>query len=193
METISKTLNAPDSVYDELENVKAELADIKKRFGLDRQEAFLKKYVDITLKEFASMLAGRDCQPNLTSDELLLAKQRGFVVGYGDSDDCVEFEGAIREEGHTNPIAKDCAGVLALSETGELLDKDSDLYTEYVNNNRNIINVFYCRKDGLNWVFETDIPHETFLTYDGGYSEEYTDFDDGFSRCLVFELSALKL
>jgi hypothetical protein len=173
--------------------VKAELSKIKQQFGIDKQEMFLQSHADITLKEFAVMLNGRDCQPNLSSNELLLAKQRGFVVVYGDSDDRVEFEGAIREEGHTNPLARDCpAGVLALSEDGKLLDEDSGLYAEYVEANRNVITVFYCSKDRLNWVFESDIPHETFLTYDGGYDEEYADFDDGFARCMVFEVSTLK-
>jgi len=184
--------NIPGS-GNELERVKAELAELKQRFGIDKQEAFLETHANISLKEFAAMLHGRDCQPNLTPDELLLAQQKGFVVVYGDSDDRVEFEGAIRAEGYTNPMVKDNpAGVLALSEDGELLDEDSELYGEYVRENRNIIKVFYCSKDGLNWVFESDIPHETFLTYDGGYNEEYADFDDGFARCMVFELSALK-
>jgi len=185
--------NITDSENDELKRVKAELAAIKQRFGIDKQEEFLKTHANITLKEFAAMLHGRDCQPNLTPDELLLAEQKGFVVVYGDSDDRVEFVGAITAEGYTNPLAKDCpAGVLALSEDGRLLDDESDLYAEYIKENRNVINVFYCSKDGLNWVFETEIPHETFLTYDGGYDEEYADLDDGFARCIVFEASALK-
>jgi len=176
----------------ELERTKLELSELKKRFGVDKQETFMETHANITLKEFASMLHGRDCQPNLTENELLLAKTKGFVVVYGDSDDRVEFEGAIREEGHTNPFAKDrSAGILALSKDGKLLDDESDLYAEYVKDNRNIINVFYCEKDGFNWAFETDIPHETFITYDGGYNEEFVDFDDGFARCMVFELSAL--
>jgi hypothetical protein len=129
----------------------------------------------------------------MTQDELLLAKQKGLIVVYGESDDRVEFEGAIREEGHTNPLLKDVpAGVLVLSKNGKLLDEDSDLYAEYLRQNRNVIKVFYCCKDGLNWVFESDIPHETFITYDGGYDEEFADFDDGFARCMVFELSALR-
>ena len=178
---------------DELKRAKTELAEIKQRFGLDKQEAFLEAHASITLKEFAAMLNGRDCQPNLTPDERLLAEQRGFVVVYGDSDDRVEFDGAITAEGYTNPLTKDRpAGVLVLSEAGKLLDEDSDLYAEYVRENRNVINVFYCSKDGLNWAFESDIPHETFLTCDGGYNEEYADFDEGFARCIVFEVSALK-
>jgi len=182
------------STSNELECVRAELLEIKQRFGIDKQEAFLEANADISLEEFAAMLHGRDCQPNLTAEELLLAKKRGFVVVYGDSDDRVEFEGAIREEGHTDPLLRNCpAGVLVLSEDGELLDDDSELYAEYVRENRNIITVFYCEKDGLNWAFESTISHETFLTYDGGYDEECADFDDGFARCMVFELSALKV
>jgi len=182
------------STIDELECVRAELIEIKQRFGLDKQEAFLEANANISLKEFSAMLHGRDCQPNLTQNELWLAKKRGFVVVYGDSDDRVEFEGAIRAEGHTNPLLRNRpAGVLALSENGELLDDESELYTEYVRNNCNIITVFYCGKDGLNWAFESDIPHETFLTYDGGYDEEFAEFDDGFARCMVFELSSLKI
>jgi len=180
------------STIDELLRIQAELSEIKQRFGLDKQEAFLEEHANITLKEFAAMLHGRDCQPNLSQNELLLAKQRGFVVVYGDSDDRVEFEGAIREEGHTNPLAKPYpAGVLVLSENGKLLDEDSELYAKHVKENRNVITVYYCYKDNLNWVFETDLPHETFLTYDGGYDEEYCDFDDGFARCIIFKLSSL--
>jgi hypothetical protein len=177
----------------EFTQAKAELATIKRRFGIDKQEEFLKTHANITLKEFAAMLYGRDCQPDMTPEELLLAEQKGFVVVYGDSDDRVEFEGAIRAEGHTNPLLKNApAGVLVLSKDGNLLDDDSALYAEYLSQNRNVIKVFYCCKDGYNWAFESDIPHETFLTFDGGYHEEFADFDIGFARCMVFESSALR-
>ena len=41
--------NSPESDSEELKQVKAELAAIKRRFGLDKQEAFLKKHANITL------------------------------------------------------------------------------------------------------------------------------------------------
>jgi len=44
-----------------------ELAALKQRFGLDKQEAYLKTHANTTLKEFAAMLFGRNCQPNLTT------------------------------------------------------------------------------------------------------------------------------
>ena len=185
-------VSTPDSDA-EVVRLEAEIAEMKQRFGIDKQEAFLEAHANISLKEFAAMLHGRDCQPNLTHFEQLLAELRGFVVVYGDSDDRVEFEGAIRAEGYTNPLARDCpAGILVLSENGKLIDDESDLYTECVNKNRNTISVFYCCKDGLTWVFESDIPHETFITFDGGYDEDFVDFDHGFARCIVFEMSALK-
>jgi hypothetical protein len=120
-----------------------------------------------------------------------LVKYILWIYVFGESPISPDFDLA-REEGHTNPLAKDCAGILALSEAGELLDEDSDLYVEYVRENRNVIKVFYGKKDGLIWVFESDIPHETFLTYDGGYDEEFAEFDDGYARCMVFEMSELK-
>jgi len=170
-----------------------ELAELKKRFGIDKQEEFLKVNANITLKEFAQMLHGRACDFSLTPDELELAKQKGFVVVYGESDDRVEFVGAISAEGHTNPLAKNSpAGILALSGAGELLDEDSITYKEHIKQNRNAIKIFYFSKDGLSWAFETDIPHETFLTYEGGYDEDFADIDCGHSRCVVFALSSLK-
>ena len=41
-------------------------------------------------------------------------------------------------------------------------------------------------------MFESEIPHETFLTYDGGYDEEFADLDGGFARCMVFEFASLR-
>ena len=187
-------MQSKETVNEELKRVKAELTEIKQHFGVDKQEAFLETHANISLKRFAEMLHGRNSESDLmTPDELLLAKKRGFVVVCGESDDRVEFYGAIREEGHINPLIKNApAGVLALSKDGELIDAESKLYAEYVRENRNVVNVFYCSKDNLHWAFESDIPHEAFLTYDGGYDELLADVDDGYARCVVFELSALK-
>ena len=77
----------PDSEVTEFARIIEELAELKQRFGIDKQETFLKTHANITLKECAAMFFGRSCQPNLTTNELLLTEQRGFVVVYGDSDD----------------------------------------------------------------------------------------------------------
>ena len=51
------------------------------------------------LKEFATMLNGREygC-PQFTQEELRIAKDNGFVIVSGASDDLVELEGAITDE-----------------------------------------------------------------------------------------------
>jgi len=183
----------PDSEVTEFARIIEELAELKQRFGLDKQEAFLKAHTNITLNKYAKMLNGRDCQPNLTTEELLLAKQRGFVVVYGDSDDRVEFEGAIREEGHTNPLIKKApAGTLVLSKDGRLLKEGSEDYARHFLQDCNVIRVYYYGEDGIPWTFDTKIPHEIFRTYDGGYDDELENDWDEYQRCIVFELSALK-
>jgi hypothetical protein len=59
---ISDPVNAElVQVKAELERTKAELAALKKRFGIDKQEEFLKTNANITIKEFAAMLFGQDC------------------------------------------------------------------------------------------------------------------------------------
>ena len=60
----SRILAELNSTLDELKHVQAELLEIRQRFGIDKQGAFLEANAKITLKEFAAMLQGRDCQPN---------------------------------------------------------------------------------------------------------------------------------
>lgn len=52
------------------------------------------------LKEFATMLNGKECRyPIFTEQELQIAKNNGFVTVTGSSDDLVELNGAITDEG----------------------------------------------------------------------------------------------
>ena len=52
------------------------------------------------LKEFAKMLNGKEYEyPQFTKEELQIAKDNGFVIVSGASDDLVELEGAITDEG----------------------------------------------------------------------------------------------
>ena len=194
---VTDTIDSDDDLNcDELTKVKTELAELKKRFGLDIQEDFLNTHENITLKEFAAMLHGRDRTPNLSENEILLAKQKGFVVVYGESDDRVEFEGAIREEAHTNPLAD--SDMIVLPDIGKLLTEDTAEYDKYAEEDKNVIDVFYCKEDGPRWQFEANIPCETFLTYDDEYGNKHNEeFDEEFciepfAKCVVFKLSDLK-
>lgn len=52
----------------------------------------------MTLKEFAKILDGREYLHEITKEEEALAKELGFVVVFGYSDDNAELRGAIDDE-----------------------------------------------------------------------------------------------
>ena len=54
----------------------------------------------MSIKEFAQQLNGKEYgYPMFTEKEIQTAKDNGWVIVTGASDDLMEFEGAIRDEG----------------------------------------------------------------------------------------------
>lgn len=100
----------------------------------------------MTLKEFAKTLDGREYGHEITKEEEILAKELGFVVVFGYSDDNAELRGAIYDE-----IGCYDGGIL----------KHDDLPDE--------IYADWCPDDiDCAWAYGTSIPHETFYIYDNG-------------------------
>ena len=100
----------------------------------------------MTLKEFAQMLDGREYRCEITQEEEKLAKELGFVVVFGYSDDNAELRGAIDDE-------IDCY------DGGELyhVDLPSTIYADW------------CPEDiDCSWAYGTSIPHEKFNIYEDG-------------------------
>ena len=100
----------------------------------------------MTLKEFAKMLDGREYRHEITKEEEALAKELGFVVVFGYSDDNAELRGAIDDE-------IDCF------DGGELfhVDLPATIYADW------------CPEDiDCSWAYGTSIPHENFHIYDDG-------------------------
>ena len=101
----------------------------------------------MTLKEFAKMLDNREYGNEITKEEEQLAKELGFVVVFGYSDDNIEFRGAVDEE-------------IGLYESGkignELLPKPifADLFPEDI---------------GCTWAFGTSLTHKEFHVFEGEY------------------------
>lgn len=59
------------------------------------------------LKEFAAMLNGREYSYlQFTKEELQIAKDNGFVIVNGASDDLVELEGAITDEEQSGDMSR---------------------------------------------------------------------------------------
>lgn len=107
----------------------------------------------MTLKEFANILDGREYARSVFSkEEIKAAKEKGFVIVTGASDDLIEFRGAIEDEG-------DCF------EGGNVyFTKDGVKYEEQA---ANVIKVLWCKETDnygtiIPWTYETDISHETF-------------------------------
>ena len=100
----------------------------------------------MTLKEFASLLDGREYRCEITPSEEALAKELGFVVVFGYSDDNAELRGAIDDE-----INCYDGGVL------EHKDLPSTIFADW------------CPTDlDCAWAYSTSIPHEKFEIYDHG-------------------------
>ena len=99
----------------------------------------------MTLKEFANGLDGRQYGCEITVFEEKRAKELGFVVVFGYSDDCAELRGAIYDE-----IGCFDGGVL------EHDDLPAPIYADW------------CPEDiECAWAYGTSLPYEKFNIYDG--------------------------
>ena len=100
----------------------------------------------MTLKEFAQMLDGREYLHEITKEEEALAKELGFVVVFGYSDDNAELRGAINDE-------------IGCFDGGKLEHEDLP----------DVIYAKWCdREANYAWSYQTSIPHETFRIYEDG-------------------------
>lgn len=99
----------------------------------------------MTLKEFAKMLDGRSYGQEITKEEEALAKELGFVVVFGYSDDNAELRGAINDE-------------IGCFDGGPVEHEDLP----------GVIYADWCPEDmGCSWAYGTSIPHENFHIFDG--------------------------
>lgn len=131
-------------------------------------------------KELAQLLNGRECRNEITSDEEKLAKENNLVVVFGESDDLMEFRGAIDDE-------VDCydGGTAYLTKKGVIQNECDDKYCPYfeeLQEQAEQIHAIWDNGDYL-WSYKTDIPHETFEI-----------FEDGEKECqgIVFSMNDLK-
>lgn len=116
------------------------------------------------LKEFATMLNGREYgYPQFNQEELRIAKDNGFVIVSGASDDLVELEGAITDEG-------------GCWEGGTISVKaipDGGIVHNCERSNTFSFDVKWCKDKDENgnvipWTYDVPIEHEVFMIYDDG-------------------------
>lgn len=131
----------------------------------------------VDIKEFAKSISGKERgYPQFTKGEIQTAKENGFVIVYGCSGDLMEFRGAIDDESGCYE-----GGRIYFEKTGVLsMDKP--------NNNKNWIDAVWRDEriengEIITWTYEAEIPHETFMIYEGG---------EPFCRGIVFKVEDLK-
>lgn len=132
----------------------------------------------MTLKEYAKMIDGKQYgYPQFSKEEIAIAKENGIVIVYGASDDLMEFDGAIRDEGG-------CFG------GGKAwFDKDGIVDAPTTTGDR-CIEALWCDREALDdngnvitWTYKTDMPHETFMIYED---------NESYCRGIVFSIDDVK-
>lgn len=133
----------------------------------------------MTTKEFADRMNGREYGKEITDDIIDIAYNSGFVIVFGASDDLCELHGAIYDEAGCYD-----GGTIYLTPTGLFQSKRNDEDCPYAAKEREKCKTIEAvwGEDGYSWIYETDIPHETFDILEDG--EKYC-------RGIVFELSSL--
>ncbi len=135
---------------------------------------------DFSKEQFSKFLNNIDAEDNFCNSIISCAKRNGLVIVSGYSDDLLELEGAIRDEG-------DCfnGGKFHLIQENDKWELKSGLES-----GNNITAKWYEGKESdefgeaIPWTYETDIPHaDFFMTFRG----------DPFCKGLVFDVKDLKI
>ncbi|MDR0919414.1 MAG: hypothetical protein LBM93_09255 [Oscillospiraceae bacterium] len=127
-------------------------------------------FQEMTVKEAAEMLNGRQYLSEISVDEKEILRQNRLVAVFGQSDDLVVFEGAVEDD-------FDCFGgsEVYVNEQGVYVDvEDTEDYRKIVTK---------WAEEGYSWSYETDIPHETF---------EIFEDDSKYCKGIVFSLNDLQ-
>ena len=113
----------------------------------------------MTREEFAKRLDGSAYPFELAPPDSIIAKQEGFVVVYGTSDDLVECEGCYEEE----------AGCF----DGGIVSFDRNGTSDDGEDHANLLEVYWCGKchnkaitTDAAWEYRADFPVSTFKIYD---------------------------
>lgn len=110
-------------------------------------------------KEIAAILDGMGYGVDLPAASVLGAKRNGIVIVFGAGDDLMEFRGAIEDE-----VVCFDGGITYLDKNGlvqnECDNEDCPYLQEKVLYTKAIRAIW--DSESYLWMYETDIPHETF-------------------------------
>ena len=136
----------------------------------------------MTAKELVELLNGKT-ENAITKSIEKLAKDNGLVIVYGSSDDRMEFNGAINDEGSCYD-----GGEVLFTKKGCLQNQDeceeaigtlkeNGYNVDSLQIQSNKINALWCDEKihslggdykNVSWAYETEIPHEKFNLMEDG-------------------------
>lgn len=135
-----------------------------------------------TIQDFAALLDGREYKKEMTEDEIIQARELGFVIVFGCSDDRTVFHGAIEEERQTVD-----GGTLYITEKGLFEDCPCNcIYSQEAKAKASPIEVRWCKGPYV-WSYRTEIPHESFEIIDNQPAENLK-----FCQGMVFDLNGIE-
>lgn len=126
----------------------------------------------MTKEELAEALNGREYGYDIPVGTVRAAKANGLVIVYGMSDDLMELEGAISDEGgcyEGETFLIDEQGLLP--NWDDLRDDgDEEEIEKYIARKKKAkkLHALWCAKDQPAWTYKTDIPHATFDVMEDG-------------------------
>ncbi len=112
-------------------------------------------------QEIAKKLHNREYREETTPEIERLAKVNNIVIVFGTSDDYIVFRGAIHDRGYCFEGRK-----IYFNTGGIVRNECKDDYCPHFKKeleSASLIKAIWEPKDlGCSWIYETDIPHETF-------------------------------
>lgn len=132
------------------------------------------------IKEFAKSLDGRSYGYEIIKQEEEKAKELGFVVIFGYSDDNAELRGAIDDE-----VGCYNGGEILLDKDGIIEECECECkhWKKAKEKAKGIKVVWHDdSRGGYCWTYETDIPHETF---------DIIEDSENYCRGIVFEIKSI--
>lgn len=122
----------------------------------------------MTKEELATKLNGKEYRNEISEELLTIAKQSGLVIIYGHSDDLMEIEGAIEDEGSCYEGDIFLIDSLGLLQHRDDLDDDDEL-EEWLKRKKKAktIEAVFCAKGEPAWTYKIKIPHATFNIIEG--------------------------
>lgn len=127
----------------------------------------------MTKEELAKLIDGKEYREEIPQNIIDDAKQHGLVIVYSHSDDLMELEGAITDEGGCYG-----GGEFLIDKEGLLLNRDDleddDELEEWFRRKKTAKKITAIRfgKGQPAWTYKTSIPHATFNVIEGNGDEE---------------------